>query len=217
MGSLRVLGRAALIAVVVSVAGCENADTQTDVLRSAAAGGNSTHVDQEYARAEFHGNLTDECTLIEALVYLFDRTEMGPGGPTDRQYVWVRLDLENCCDNTETRWTGSADVVTDQHELNLPNNRHHLWSAWLRQTVTVSNTAGQTMAIDLDLSWTGLDDFRHTTQNRHVEGVEVSSYSMTWCPAELDGTAEMEGATFSAVDTQERVRIHHQVNTSHDR
>jgi len=210
-----------VLATAVLAMGCEGYDTgQTDVLHAAVAGGTSTHTQTEYARAQVTGTgeIDGSCETFEVTAIAYHRTTMGPGGPADRDWVWVRVDRFCCGEEIFTRWTGAANLEIDQYDLDLPNNRHHMWSAGVTQTVTVYNRAdrSQTLTLDLDLDWVGLDDFYHDTRGRKLEGEQIFHHTLDWCQATVSGDITLEGVEFD-FDSQEIVRIGDQNRTTHSR
>ncbi|MFC1639108.1 hypothetical protein ACFL26_02460 [Patescibacteria group bacterium] len=231
MRTLRACCTALAVAALAALAGCgvqipESSDElppgfDTEEVRQALAGGNSTHTDTEFTTAHITGtgDLGDGCVTMEATVRVYSQTTMEPGGPTDRQWMWVRV-RRFCCDDTDimTQYTGSVTLADGEYDLSLPANRHRLWDGSGAQTVTVHNRSGgsDTMDVTVNLVWDGLDDFRQRTETRHLNGDLVRSYSLQYCPAILSGEVLIDGITFD-FGTQQHVWIEHLIQTTHDR
>ncbi len=188
---------------------------------SALAGGVSEHMTTDYARAEVWGTgeVDGSCHTYEVVAIVYDRTTMDVGGPTDRQWVWVRV-REFCCDREElySTWTGSVNLDDADFTLDVYPNRHHLWSASVDRTVTVRNTAdrSQTMDLDLNLVWDGVNDFRHRAENRWLDDEHVYNYELLYEMAMLSGEVGLPGVTFT-FDSQMRVWIGDENRTIIDR
>jgi hypothetical protein len=197
-------------------------DVAVDVNRSieALAGGVSEHRHTEYARAEVWGTgeVDGACRTYEVRTIVYDRETHEPGGKVGRQWVNVRV-REFCCDREEifSVWNRSVNLDDADFEMNIHPNRHHLWDASVSKTVTVRNTADRSQEITLDISidWTGLDDFRHRSEGRFLDGDHVSHYELWYEMATASGDIDLPGVTFD-FDTQMRVWIGDENRTLRD-
>lgn len=197
-------------------------DPAMEVERSIAAlaGGVSEHRHTEYARATVWGTgeVDGSCRTFEVLPIIYDRTTMEPGGPTDRQWMWVRVRVF-CCDGEEifSTWTGSVNLDDADFTMDVYPNRNHLWDASVNKTVTVRNTADRTqeMTLDISLVWDGVDDFRHRSEGRFLDGDHVSHYELMYEISTVSGAIGLTDVTFDFA-TQQHVWIGDENRTTRD-